>query len=86
MACWHRRATSCEIFACVVSSCIKAWYTFCVIQIFAKSGLRTLVLAEKDISQEYFDEWMKRYHEARYFTLRNTVLHTASSIKVVLFR
>ncbi|XP_028399052.1 phospholipid-transporting ATPase ID-like [Dendronephthya gigantea] len=31
---------------------------------FAKSGLRTLVLAEKDITEEYFKDWMGRYHEA----------------------
>jgi hypothetical protein len=25
-----------------------------------------LVLAEKDIPEEYLNEWLKRYHEARY--------------------
>ncbi len=34
------------------------------LHLFAKDGLRTLVLAQKDISQKEYDAWAKDYYEA----------------------
>lgn len=33
-------------------------------QEFAGEGLRTLVLAYKDLEEEYFNQWQQRHHEA----------------------
>jgi len=33
-------------------------------QEYAGDGLRTLVLAYKDLDEEYMDKWRKRHHEA----------------------
>lgn len=34
------------------------------LQEFAGDGLRTLVLAYKDLEEEYFDQWQQRHHKA----------------------
>lgn len=34
------------------------------LQEFAGEGLRTLVLAYKDLDEEYFNQWQQRHHEA----------------------
>lgn len=34
------------------------------LQEFAGEGLRTLVLAYKDLDEEYFNQWKQRHHEA----------------------
>lgn len=34
------------------------------LQEFAGDGLRTLVLAYKDLEEEYFNEWQQRHHKA----------------------
>ena len=31
---------------------------------FAVDGLRTLCIAERELEQEYYEEWNKRYHQA----------------------
>ncbi len=36
----------------------------CCLQEFAGEGLRTLVLAYKDLEEDYFREWQQRHHEA----------------------
>ncbi len=38
------------------------------LSVFAKDGLRTLVLAQKDISQKEYDEWAREYYEAELAT------------------
>jgi phospholipid-translocating P-type ATPase (flippase) len=38
------------------------------LSIFAKDGLRTLVLAQRDLTQSEYDQWAKRYYEAELAT------------------
>lgn len=39
-------------------------YVHAALQEFAGEGLRTLVLAYKDLDEGYFNEWKQRHHEA----------------------
>lgn len=45
-------------------SCWCLNYASVDLQEFAGDGLRTLVLAYKDLDEEYFKEWQRRHHEA----------------------
>lgn len=45
-------------------SCMFLNHAHVDLQEFAGDGLRTLVLAYKDLDEEYFKQWQQRHHEA----------------------
>uniref|UniRef100_A0A8C2PR91 Phospholipid-transporting ATPase n=1 Tax=Cyprinus carpio TaxID=7962 RepID=A0A8C2PR91_CYPCA len=45
-------------------SCRECFISNTLDSIFAGEGLRTLVLAYKDLDEEYFSEWKQRHHES----------------------
>lgn len=51
---------------CVLTVCRVHPYKYvhADLQEFAGEGLRTLVLAYKDLEEEYFNQWKQRHHEA----------------------
>lgn len=46
------------------SLCISDISDLCELQEFAGEGLRTLVLAHKELDEAYFQSWKARHHEA----------------------